>query len=56
MHLWIRWKVSYHKYIKSLVTKNQVCTTRPEAAIVDDTLKLLPFNGTLQFRVINDCP
>lgn len=45
MYLFKELPDSVNKYIKSLVTRFLVCTTRPEAAIVDGTFQLLPFNG-----------
>jgi len=45
MYLFKELPNSINKYIKSLVTRSLVCTTRPEAAIVDGTFQLLPFNG-----------
>lgn len=45
MYLFREFSDSVNKYIKSLVTSLLVCITRPEAAIVDDTFQLLPFNG-----------
>ena len=46
MYLFKELPNSINKYIKSLVTRSLVCTTRPEAAIVDGTF---PQNMRIRF-------